>query len=146
MAFYFQVGEKKCSFKQSSFVSLNDNLTFKFLHDRSKNVMIQSLHLYFQNRIYIMLLSETWITEYQANIPWFLADPNLEEEQATRVTLCKQGHKRWPEKDKVRSQGDEGSILSERPLAPSMEAKLKAACSVWIAFSSAFIYCARWKP
>lgn len=146
MAFYFQVGEKKCSFKQSSFVSLNDNLTFKFLHDRSKNVMIQSLHLYFQNRIYIMLLSETWITEYQANIPWFLADPNLEEEQATRVTLCKQGHKRWPEKDKVRSQGDEGSILSERPLAPSMEAKLKAACSVWIAFSSAFTYCARWKP
>lgn len=87
MAFYFQVGEKKCSFKQSSFVSLNDNLTFKFLYNRSKNVMIQSFHLYFQNRIYIMLLSETWITEYQANIPWFLADPNLEEEQAPE-SLC----------------------------------------------------------
>ena len=64
----------------------------------------------------------------------------------TRVTLRKQGHKRCPERDKVHSQGDEGNILSERPLAPCMEAKLKAACSVWIAFSSAFMYSARWKP
>ena len=28
-------------------ISLNDNLTFKFLHDRSENAMIQSFYLYF---------------------------------------------------------------------------------------------------
>lgn len=82
-----------------------------------KNVMIQSLHFVFPKQDIYYALSETWITEYQANIPWFLADPNLEEEQAPE-SLCKQGHKRWPEKDKVCSQGDEGSILSERPLLP----------------------------
>ena len=45
------------------------------------------LFVFLKQDIYYAFIRNIWITEYHANIPWFLADHNLEEEQAPE-SLC----------------------------------------------------------